>query len=338
MAALGLAIVALLAAGPSAVAQPDVAARLTAKFAAMDGAGWTGGDAAWSARLPDGREVWLFGDTFLGGVGADGRRELQTPMVRNSMVVDDGSMSTRLGANASSLVPGGGEDDWYWPGPPVVGRGALQVPIAHIVRTGPGGWDFQVVGTSVAVFALPGLDLRSVTPIATPPGVNMASAAIGTRRFTYVYGTRGALGKDAFVARVPRGDLAQPWSYWTGSSWSADAAAAVPIANGVSDEFSVIRRRHGWLLVSQVPMSRTLVALRAPRPQGPWRPAGRIAEIPPIPHAITYNAIVHPEYSHGRTLLIGYSVNGESEDSVYADAALYRPRFMTVRFGLSRRP
>jgi hypothetical protein len=329
---VGLAIAVLLAGAPGTVAQPDVAARLTAKFAAMNGAGWTGADAAWSARLPDGRELWLFGDTFLGGVDAAGGRDPQTPMVRNSMVVDDGSLSTR-----PSVVPGG-PDDWYWPGPPVVAGGTLQVPMAHITRTGPGGWDFKAIGTSVAVFALPGLELRSVTPIATPPAVNMASAAVSTRRFTYVYGTRGAMNKEAFVARVARGEWTRPWSYWTGSSWSSDPAAAMPVASGVSDGFSVIHRRHGWLLVSQEPMSRNVVALRARKPEGPWRAVGTIAEIPAVPHGITYNAIVHPEYSHGRTLLLGYCVNGESEDWVYADAALYRPRFMTVRLALSRRP
>jgi hypothetical protein len=306
----------------------------------MTGSGWTGGDAAWSARLPDGREAWLFGDTFLGGVDAAARRDRATPMVRNSIVVTerDGTTRTLIGVGGTSLVPGGDADDWFWPGPPVVGADTLQVPMAHIVRTGPGGWDFAVAGTSLAVFGLSGLALRSVTPIATPPGVNMASAAVTTRRFTYVYGMRGSQSKDAFVARAPRGDLTQAWSYWTGSSWSTDPSAAVAVARGVSDQFSVLRRRHGWLLITQVPWSRAIVAFRARKPRGDWVPLGRIAEIPKIPHAFTYNAVVHPEYSHGRTLVIGYSVNGESEDWVYADAALYRPSFMPVRLADSRRP
>src|SRR4051812_22896963 len=86
-AAAVLAIVAWLLCPSAAPAQPVVAARLTAGFASMNGAGWTGGDAAWSARLPDGRDVWLFGDTMLGGVQSSGRRDPRTPMVRNSIVV-----------------------------------------------------------------------------------------------------------------------------------------------------------------------------------------------------------------------------------------------------------
>src|SRR3954447_25066993 len=107
-AAAGLAIIASLLCPSMAPAQTAMAARLTSAFASMDGTGWTGGDAAWSARLPDGRDVWLFGDTMLGGVVA-GRRDLQTPMVRNSIVVadPDGGSRTILGgddAHPRSLV------------------------------------------------------------------------------------------------------------------------------------------------------------------------------------------------------------------------------------------
>ena len=38
------------------------------------GNGWTGGDIAYSYRLPDGRSVWLFGDSFLDTVFSNRRR------------------------------------------------------------------------------------------------------------------------------------------------------------------------------------------------------------------------------------------------------------------------
>src|SRR4051794_8491860 len=134
--AVGLAIIASLLCPSAASAQTAMAARLTSAFASMNGTGWTGGDAAWSARLPDGRDVWLFGDTMVGGV-LSGRRDVRTPLVRNSIVVADGDGGRRtiLGGDnghPQSLVPGAGPDDWYWPGPPVVSRSRLQVPMAHI--------------------------------------------------------------------------------------------------------------------------------------------------------------------------------------------------------------
>jgi hypothetical protein len=330
-------VIAVCLAASPALARRD-AAWLNAQFAAMDGSGWTGADAAWSAQLRDGREVWMFGDTFLGGVDAAGRRDPDTPMVRNSMLVSDrqGVLRTKTGHSAAgptSLIPGSGPDDWYWPGPPVVCHRTLSVPMAHIVRTGPGGWDFRADGTALVRFGLRDLRPQAVTPIATPRGVNMASASVTAGRFTYVYGTRGDGDgiKEAFVARMPARRLRAQWSYWTGSRWSKNPTQAAVIARGVSDQFSVVHVRRRWVLISQVPMSREIDEFTASSPVGPWMGRHRIAATPQIAHAITYNAIVHPEYSHGRTEVVGYSVNAAEPNWVYTDAALYRPRFMTVR-------
>jgi hypothetical protein len=316
--------------------------RLTAMFAAMNDEGWTGGDASWSTQLPDGRVIWLFGDTFIGGVDVDGRRDPSAPLVRNSMVAQerDGTMRTLIARDArgpAALVAGSGPNDWYWPGPPVVSDRLVQVPMAHIARTGSGEWDFKAVGTSLAVFQLPDLTLQSVTQLVTPPGVNMASAAATSGRFTYVYGTRdgGSRGKDAFVARMPAGELRGPWTYWDGRRWSHDPASATSVAHGVADQFSVLRTGGGWALVSQVPMSRDIVAFRARRPQGAWDEGARIARTPEIAHGITYNATVHPEFSAGKRLILGFCVNADTWSRVFTDAALYRPRFMAVH--LARR-
>jgi hypothetical protein len=78
-------------------------------------------------------------------------------------------------------------------------------------------------------------------------------------------------------------------------------------------------------------MSNRIVGFVARSPQGPWRSIGDIAAIPHIDHAVTYNATVHTEYCTHGELVIGYNVNADSQSDVYADAALYRPRFMTVR-------
>jgi hypothetical protein len=205
--------------------------------------------------------------------------------------------------------------------------------MAHIVRTGPGGWDFRADGTALVRFGIRDLRPQAVTPIATPSGVNMASAAVTAGRFTYVYGTRddGAGIKEAFVARMPARRLSARWSYWTGSRWSDDPSRAAVIARGVSDQFSVVHIQRHWDLITEVPMSHEIDEFTASSPAGPWTGQHRIAGTPSIAHAITYNAIVHPEYSHGRTEVVGYSVNAAEPNWVYTDAALYRPRFMTVR-------
>jgi hypothetical protein len=80
-------------------------------------------------------------------------------------------------------------------------------------------------------------------------------------------------------------------------------------------------------------MSRDVVAFRADSPQGPWARAGRVARVPAIAHAITYNATVHPEFSTRDRLLLGFNVNADEWSRVFSDAALYRPRFMEIRLG-----
>ncbi|WP_460698390.1 hypothetical protein [Nocardia thraciensis] len=52
------------------------------KYAHSDDGGWTGGDSTYVRRLPDGRHVMMFSDTFLGQVRADGARTREIPPER----------------------------------------------------------------------------------------------------------------------------------------------------------------------------------------------------------------------------------------------------------------
>jgi hypothetical protein len=55
------------------------------------GIGWTGADSTYSTPLPDGRRLWIYSDTFLGPVNPDLSRPIDTPFLRNSMIVQDGA-------------------------------------------------------------------------------------------------------------------------------------------------------------------------------------------------------------------------------------------------------
>src|SRR5947207_268389 len=75
---------------------------------------WTGGDTTNSVPLPDGRDVWIFSDTFLGAVNPDGTRSDPT-FVHNSLVVQSaaGVLGATLHAgrypHAKSLIQAPGE-------------------------------------------------------------------------------------------------------------------------------------------------------------------------------------------------------------------------------------
>jgi len=83
------------------------AAQVSSMFAAYGDAGghWTGGDGTVSVALPDGRVAWLFSDTFLGTVNSDGSRPPTTPMVQNSLVVQDGTGLTDTRHGGTPTLP-----------------------------------------------------------------------------------------------------------------------------------------------------------------------------------------------------------------------------------------
>src|SRR4051794_36790410 len=111
--------------GGSGCASPDVDYD---NFWSRSGPGWTGSDTAYSTLLPDGRVTWLFGDTYLGGVNPDGTRPANSPMVRNSMVVQTGgNISTLTGNGPSAFVNPPDGQGWYWPGAQTVEGGKLKV-------------------------------------------------------------------------------------------------------------------------------------------------------------------------------------------------------------------
>jgi hypothetical protein len=49
-------------------------------------------------------------------------------------------------------------------------------------------------------------------------------------------------------------------------------------------------------------------------------------------NVFTYNPHAHPELSHGGQLLISYNVNSFDVNDVFADASIYRPRFVVATF------
>src|SRR5262245_20447302 len=51
------------------------------------GGGWTGADGSYSAKLPGGRELWVYSDTFLGEVDANGGRPQTSPFINNSFIL-----------------------------------------------------------------------------------------------------------------------------------------------------------------------------------------------------------------------------------------------------------
>src|SRR5688500_6001921 len=75
----------------SATATPD---GMTTLYHMRCGPGWTGADATYSVKLPNGNVAWLFSDTFVGRVAPNGSRAQSGSsrfLTGNTMIVQNAS-------------------------------------------------------------------------------------------------------------------------------------------------------------------------------------------------------------------------------------------------------
>ncbi|MCL7492059.1 hypothetical protein M8I34_11490 [Streptomyces sp. MCA2] len=227
---------------------------------------WTGGDGTHSVRLPDGRTLWLFSDTFLDRIqpppNPQGQKhrwrtaDTGVPLLRhNSAVVMSRSgrlERTLTGGPAAGAPgpffpdpPGGG---WRWPvrasvepRTPGAPEKVVRVLLWHRAP-GTGPWIFGVPhATEVATLSLPALRLEGITETVGPasvadPGrrVLYGAAAVRDGGWTYVFGSDdppSSPASSAFLARVPAGRLADrgSWRFRDGAHWRRQAGRAGPV-------------------------------------------------------------------------------------------------------------
>jgi len=324
-------------------------ARLNDLFTAYgnQGTGWTGGDGVTSLRLPDGRELWTFSDTFLGEVGAGGSRPASAPLVNSSFVVQDGDQLATV--DRLPLVGPPDARHFYWAGAGTVEIGDVQVIFQRFTRTGDGMWNFRFDGNVLARWSPDALDQRPVvTPLPSEHGVSWGAAILPAAAsgdgYNYIYGVEDVPGgkKYLHVARV-EGSLAGPWEYWTDRhSWSRSEAASARRLTDVSNGLGVVRVRGQFLLVTQdssEAFSNKVVAYAACAPAGPFAGAVTLYRTPESGpfgsyrngNVYTYNARAHGELSNDDAVVVSYSVNSLVADDVYRDVTIYRPRFLELR-------
>ncbi|MFG2786126.1 hypothetical protein [Streptomyces sp. NPDC048419] len=308
---------------------------------------WTGGDGTHSVRLPDGRVLWLFSDTYLGRVHGPPNpvgesyawRDRTAPLVRNSAVVMDGSNRLRT-TLPTPLFPDPAPDQWRWPvaarvEPRSPGSSEKVVRVLLWVRTaGQSPWIYGVpTATEVATLSLPDLRVESVVKVLDQSLVQDPSRRVlfGTTLvekdgWTYVFGgddgqAASRPASSAYVARVPRGRLGEPsaWRYRSGSRWGLEPR---PLRGAkVGSAFSVVRVDGTYVLFTMAsgPAALTTVtSYWSCSPAGPWHgPAKGFSPSLPTAGVAAYNPQAHPAVSNSASgagggdgrLVLSYDVN-----------------------------
>lgn len=246
--------------------------------------GWTGGDSTYSVRLPDGRLLYIFSDTFLGPLNKDGTRPVSAPFVNNSFVIQDGTdLKTVTGGtkeNPRSLMTDLDNDPtrWYWLGDGMISdvqlegelrpTKRLQIIFHQWHRYDPDDlWGFRLEKTIVATFDLNDLtrpahvkDIPSspVVPRLSPTqwGAAIVPASESGDGYTYVYGIEDApTNKRMRVARIKGTDLNKDykWEFLNDGrkAWLGKESLGTTNLTGVANEFSVTKWGNSFVLVSQ---------------------------------------------------------------------------------------
>lgn len=307
----------------------------------------TGGDGMYSIPLPDGRSIFLMGDSYTGTV-TDGRRPTSDHMFRNSYILyDRGRVSAVTGANgdkSSAAVPPESPDErkWYWPGHGFVEGNTLYVFQTLMYQGGEGMWGFMYETTHILEYELPALKLRKTTriPFTGPADIHYGMAALNDGDYIYIYAQVDVDNgpnpvSEVLAARTTVDRLYDRWEYYTGSGWSPSPADAVKLeglaAVPVSSQFNVFRLRGKYVLLTQNKRfnSGEIYTFVSDSPCGPWRNRQLIFMTTEqnTPRLLTYNAMAHPQFGRDGMLLVSYNVNTEDFPQQFSDVATYRPRF-----------
>lgn len=216
----------------------------------LAGVEWAAADGGHPTKLPDGRVVWLYGDTFTGQIQGDGSLAPGWRLPRNSFVLQNGACFQPLMGGVANdrtdfiAAPPG---QWYWPTAGVVeptgGGNVLRVFLDRMTSGGGSGlFNFRLLDMQIATFTLPGLQLVDVRPL--PNGIASgqsnewgASALVdGSTIYVYANGPGNQPsqdcdpGRERRVARVPLGSLTTgPWQFFDGANWAGDPSAAAPL-------------------------------------------------------------------------------------------------------------
>jgi hypothetical protein len=325
--------------------------------------GWIGADGAHSVDLSARRRLWLFSDTWVGQV-REGKR-VDATVVNNSVGVQEGSGETskvrfavRRNADRKAgaiFTPSDGRG-WFWLQAGACVDKNLFVFLSQVEKGNQtGAFGFRQVGQSLGIVSNPDDDPTlwrceqlklPCTIFSRERELTFGAAVLRDNDHLYVYGTDEDVkptGRDRFliVARVPLPRIRDftAWRFYDGRGWNDDLRASHRMVSGMASEGSVSYLpdvKQYVLVYTDGGLSDRILARTAPAPTGPWSAPAvnyRCPEAGRDRKNFCYGAKAHPSLAHGNELVVSYVANSIDFWQVAADATIYLPRFVRVKYG-----
>jgi hypothetical protein len=330
-------------------------------YTTQNGPGWTGADGTYSLLLPDGTNLWMWSDSYIGTVDPSTRlRKSDLFSAHNSLTIlnqPTGSWSTvGYPPKTTSYFAPTNKNDWFWQGDGYLAQpsaGTYQIKIVLLEWTGT----FKLVGHSVATLSWPSLAISSITPITgLDTSIEWGTKILPAGNYFYIYGLKdpGTDTKTPYVARMTSiNNLtnAAKWQFWNAAQkkWLAGESNATAMSGvaAVTPEYSVDSMSYNggtfYLMAGMdpqhpaYPLWDAVTTWYACSPQGPWTHKTTVYTAPEAGAngcktgtLVAYNAKAHTEFTDADGILMSYNVNANTgSDLVCAND--YKPRFVRVQ-------
>jgi hypothetical protein len=331
---------------------------------------WWGADAAYSIPMPDGRSIWIFGDTLYGDhrvvVGSDPR------MVRNSIgistcnhgvwkidyIIRRGDQGQPQDFFQAQHFNAQHKNTWYWAMDGFFYKNDVWVTLLCMrdaPKTTPQALGFETCGADLAKISGLDKDPQQWTvnyfPL-VPDGVRAypSATAVVEGDYVYVFALLEADSRPMLLTRIPLDGLDAPAGHlqylsksgaWKPGLKPADAMHVMQHGN---TEMTV--RYHPllkeWVAVMNNPklFSDKIVARTAPQLTGPWSADKVIDRIPEMQKGYAgydtdtfcYAAKEHPEFGQPGSLLITYACNTMKVQKLTTELDIYFPKVVRVPF------
>jgi hypothetical protein len=326
--------------------------------------GWEGADAAYSIPLPDGRDVWIFGDTLYGAsrevLGHDPRQ------VHNSLGIStcDAQGNWHLNYTVKHDAAGQAESyfspadpqHWYWAMDGFYARGDLWVTllcIRHAAKLSPWAMDFETCGSDLAQVSHLDRDPQDWTVkihTLVPDGVKAYPSAttVVSGDFAYLFALYENGTRPLLATRIPLSGLDKPATNLqylaADGDWKPgfDPAHAFEVMPRGGSELSI--RYHPdlkqWVAIILDPtfgFSDKVLLRTASTLTGPWSDGEVVYHIPemlPSPtrdkNVFCYAAKEHPELEAHGQLVFTYVCNTMDVPSLVTNQKIYFPQVVSV--------